>query len=319
MSFLRHRWSQVLISASILLGTLLLIYPPELYLFKALSSKAVIFMFMLLATVMGSMILGLRKIMFTSIVCCSMLALFLKVNSNSQLTAIPEATPDKEFLKVAQFNAQELSENILGTLDMINELDADLIFVQELTPLWNEAINSKFRDEYPYHQSFIRIDLYGMAIYSRYDFIDLDTFMYDQIPNLIGSISKNNSNDVFHFVSTHITPPLNQTGIDKMSEHLALISDKVRAIGEPVLALGNFNAVAWSNELQTFRRETELLASRRGGLGPYFNASSVLQTPVNYIFHSQNLKCLSFGNISNQQAEEVGIFGIYQLGDDQGT
>jgi endonuclease/exonuclease/phosphatase (EEP) superfamily protein YafD len=301
------------------LGTWLIIYPPEIYFFKALSSKAVILMFFLLASVLGSLILGMRKVMFACVFSCALLALFLKVNSNSQLLATPEAEPDKDFLKVAQFNAQDLGNNTEGTLSMINEIDADIIFVQELTPLWSEAITEEFKTEYPHHKSFIRIDLFGMAIYSKYRFIDIDTFMYDQIPNFIGSIAKDHSDEVFHFVSTHITPPLNQSGINKMSDHLALISNKVRSIGQPVLALGNFNAVAWSNELQTFRRETELLASRRGGLGPFFNASSVLEAPVNYIFHSQNLRCLSFGNISNTQAEEVGIFGIYQVGDNKGT
>ena len=321
MRIIRNPWTQVIFSALVLLSTYLVINPPDILFFKSVNAKAVYFMFALLGTVIGSLILDMKRVMFTSIAACGLMAVFLKVNSNSQLQAVNKTPKEitSDFLKVAHFNAQDLGTEADGTLKIIEDIDADVIFVQELTPQWDKVIQEKFSKKYPKHKCFVRIDLYGMGIFSKHDFVQLDTFMYDNIPNLIGSLRKKNDEKVYHFVSSHITPPLNRIGLERMNQHLKVISDKVNGINEPVLAIGNFNTVAWSNELQSFKKETHMVESRRGGLGPFPTASSMLQTPMKFIFHTEELNCVSFGNINNQDAQEVGIFGIYQLSKNKRT
>jgi hypothetical protein len=70
-----------------------------------------------------------------------------------------------------------------------------LLSFQELTPDWNTHLIDRLASKYNYIQTLTRLDQYGMGFFSKLPIQNLDTIFYQQIPNLIGSVMWEVTND----------------------------------------------------------------------------------------------------------------------------
>lgn len=263
--------------------------------------------------VLGMGFLGMKqqRLMFVSLICCASLALFLKSTTTSKLkAATKEAKPEFTFANV---NLTDITLDVDTAFNALMEVDADIITVLEVTPLWEEKLNEFFGEKYPHSKMDVRIDPFGIGVFSKEPFNLIDTFQFDGIPNIIGSFDKNGMQETY-FIISHLFPPLSNSKIQQMNDHLETITSYVNKINGPVLSIGEFNSVAWSNEIQTFKSNTGLKDSRRGGMPPLPGKSfALLNAPLDYIFHSDHLKCLSFEPITDNLTGQLGIFGTYQF------
>lgn len=305
---LNYRYIQVMISAFIVLGALFCIFTPNYYLFKMGSEFAIQIMLGYLIGGFVFLYFQQPKLTFTSFACCAGLCLFLKQSTNAEMKA-PIIT-DSEIVNIAHFNLSTSGSDYEQTIKNIVAADADLVSIQELTPDWLPILERELSDRYPYSSKVVRMDPFGISVWSKRPMLNMDTFYYENIPNIAGTLICEKGGKSLHFIAAHTTPPLYQKAHAHMQQHLEVIGNYINKVDLPVVTIGDFYAPPWCREIQDLKYAAGLNDSRRTAK---LIVSQLFENPVDYILHSNQLTCINFASISNQAAEHIGIQGAYQF------
>lgn len=288
---------QYLIWISLAVATIFAIYTPEQFVFKQFAKYGVQLMFGCL--VLGLSFLAFRdpKSMWVSLACCGILCLHLR--TREPFYPIKYGT----FFKVAHVNLGN-SSSYEATLQALKDSDADIISLQEMDLNWDWALKEHLSEIYPYERSIISLGVYNPAIYSKYPFIEMETFYYKDAPNIHGCVEIDNKK--VHFISSMTTPPINMAAYNEIEEHLLEIATFASKIDAPVITLGDYNVVTYSSEMNALRDKGGLTDSRR-------NHSLIGKNPIDHILYSKELECTDFVSLNEEGNSRVGILGTYQF------
>lgn len=308
---LANRSVQLVLTSLIVLGTFICVFTPNYFLFKIGARFAVQIMVSYL--LLGFVFLAFRqsKLMFTSFACCAGLCLFLKYASDGQLN-FPTKTEEKT-LDVAHFNVSASTIDFKQTIDEILAIDADIISLQEVTPDWDAELKASLQEKYPYSETVVRLDPFGLAIYSKYPLISTDTFMFEDIPNIVGTIQFNENEQEVCFIASHALPVFYTNDYERQRNHFMAIARYTNNTNCPVITVGDYNAVPWSYEIQDFKAAANLNDSRRGFMPSSNGTFSLFQIPSDHIFYSNHLECIGFQDINSPTSGHFGIKGSYQF------
>ena len=249
------------------------------------------------------LIVDIKRPMFSALACAAMLSIFLKNNSNENII-LPSENKEPS-VSIAHFNLANIEGDLNDLLDLINKIDADIISFQEYTPFWQNVIDEINPSIYPYQNKIIRIDPYGLAIFSKLSFIDQDTIFTKMAPTIrlgikLGDIDVN-------LYSSYIAHSLDRQSALLADGQLEAISSSIHNSKRPVIMVGEFNHAYWHNKIRNFRVVNNLLNSRRN------IAPTSLRVPVDHIFYSSDMECTSFEEIKNVIKTKIGILGRYQF------
>ena len=296
--------------AAMLMVVVLCISPPDILLLKRVANFTVQIMLAFFAAGMLFFLLGNKRLVLASFASCALLCLYLKSVSNQNLRL---ATSNSEpRISIANINLS-LSDEYNSTLSTIINTDADLISFQEVTPDWHEILSELLSQKYPYQSSVVRIDPYGLAMYCKYPFSDVDTFYYDEIPNLRVTLTSEDDKKI-HIVSSHTSVPATREAYTSIREHFEVISDYRAALKDPVITVGDYNLPSWSDEIKYFKFLTDLNDSRRDIVPVSMQGNfSLLKVPVDHIFYCDRIECTDFQVLTSKNANHLGILGSYQL------
>jgi len=276
-------------------------FPPDIGLFRKTSEFAVHTMFGLLGLGFLFLIFNQKRLMFISMVACGLLAFYLKTASNSNMI-LPQVN-NLPKIKVAHYNLSSFKGYDPNFAELITKNDCEFISFQEYTPDWHPFIQKKLLEKYQYSYTNLRIDPFGMAVYSKLPIKDVKTFNYKEIPNL--DVTLNPGNRDISIISSYIAPPSLRSNKLKSEEHLDAIATYVQSIDHPAIILGDFNQVYWTSDIQKFREDARLNNSRR-------NIDITAKVPYDHIFYSQLLECISFKEIKDKDLDHLGITGTFQ-------
>lgn len=318
---LHHFFFEILVLLFLGLGVVVCLFPNFFPGIQVGANYAIQIMLFYLFLALLFLILKQRRLMFISFGCCAILCVFLKHSLNieeheakSQLPSSISPPDTTTTIKIAHFNLTDAGEDIGMTLQNMLETNGDIISIQEVTLDWIDTLESFFKPAYPHYIIIPDLGMFGNAIFSKHDFIALDTFYFQEIPNLAGALYLEETNEKVAFISTHTYPVFNSTDAKRLNAHLDTIQNYIQKIEEPLLVFGNFNVVPWSAEIRDFRNATNLLDSRQGFMPIYPDGSlTFFDVPFNHIFYSDQLKCLTFENLSNEDWLYLGIQGKYQF------
>lgn len=187
------------------------------------------------------LMIGKKRLLLTSFFCCGMLCLFLKQSSYDKL-AFPKVSQD-ENISIAHFNTSSATEGYASLLQAVLSSNADIVSFQEVTPDWDSYLTEQLSDHYPFHVSNVRIDPYGMEIFSKLPISFTDTFHYEEIPHQMVKVKINGNEDI-NIISAHVLPPVGQRLNERAKRHLNKIAEKISSMDTPSIVLGDFNLVA---------------------------------------------------------------------------
>jgi len=271
------------------------------------------------------LVLKRPRLTFVSFLGCAVLALFLRNSVTSSNAAPPPAAGDPLWatlgksstahFSIAHFNLSNATANVSGALQAMRYSDADLLSVQELTPLWTQLLLDSLKDIYPYHTYIEDIGMFGLAIFSRHELCELDTFYFRGVPNLSGCVWTEGGREI-HFFTTHTFPALDKISARHQQQHLRVVEDYLAArnLSRPLLVFGDFNAVPWSNEMLSLRKAANLLDSRTGFMNTYNDGQvSFFDIPYDHIFFSPEFRCMEFKTLNAPDAWHLGIQGYYRF------
>lgn len=250
------------------------------------------------------LIIGKKRLLFTSFICCGILCLFLKQSSNTNLI-FPKVSVNEQ-ITIAHFNTSSATAGYESLLKAVVTSNADIVSFQEVTPDWDQYLNENLSALYPFNASNVRIDPYGMEIFSKLPIHSYDTFHFEEIPHQIVNVKISNTEQI-NIISAHMLPPVGKRLFDRAKRHLDTLAHKISSIQAPCIVLGDFNLVYWSNEINNFRQVAQLENSRRD------ISQNVLNVPYDHIFYSNRLECTSFWDITDITSNHLGIIGTYQV------
>jgi len=216
---------------------LIAMFPPQMSILKQASEYAVYIMLGFLFLSMMFMLLKQKQLMFLSLACTGILCLFLKSSSNADFI-FPERN-NQPTVSLAHINLSYIDQGYEELLKIIKELDPEIISFQEITPDWDFILKTNLSKDYVSKFSLVRIDPYGMAIYSKKMISKIDTFMFEEIPNIKSEFRLNDES--FTLVSSYLLPPLYSVSAAKSQSHLRRIANKLASLDGAVFALGDYN------------------------------------------------------------------------------
>ena len=294
---------QITVGMILLIGTGVVMLSSQIPFIRRISEYSVHIMLGMLGISILALIFNRTKIMFAGFLCTAALCVFLKDASNNTLKLPKENTEAK--LNVAHINLSNLSFEFNELNDLLNKEQVDLVSFQELTPDWNNVLNNALKIDFPFSKSEVRIDPYGMALFSRTPFSSVESFKCENKPNLKSIVVKEGKK--FEIICSYLTPALDQKSIETASSQLTQIAEEIQKSELPIIALGEYNMVYWTNEIREFRSNTKLTNSRRG------LSDGNLRVPYDHIFFSEALECTEFKEMKDENQNYIGILGTYQI------
>ena len=307
-----YTWLERIIAVLLFVGVLLCIYPPDYPIIKVWAKYSPLIT--IGYWVLGLLFLILRQNRLTMIafICCGFMCIFLK-NASNQALVQPTKT-NEPTVKVAQFNLAAVHDNYKELVSKIIESDADVVSLQEVPISLVKWLEDTLKPNYPNPCLSASADFRGILLLSKHKFISCDTIKSDNFSNLSISIRTKNSARKLFVICTYLAPPFGATGYQTFRNQLTTVSDYAKMLGEPYIAVGDFNMEGSSYEIQQFRRWTGIADSRRGFQPMRQDGSlDIFEIPTDHIFYTPHFQCVDFHTISDSTKVHLGIVGTYQF------
>lgn len=313
--FLSYNFTHVAATLMIAFGVFVCVFPHVIPRFSWVLNYAVQLMLLYLLSGFVFLFFKQPRLTFISFGGCLMICFFLKFSLKNNTidhwrkSILDEYRPKSEHveLKTGQFNLTN-SASPSEIASALRTSAADVLSIHEVTPDWSQWLEDSLQFIYPYRHTMVDIGIYGMAIYSRYPISSIDTFYYQTIPNLQACVEKDGLD--LCIVSVHTEPALNDYARRKLEGHLDMLTSRIDHIEMPLIVMGDFNAVTWSEEMQGFMDRTGLSESRSGFMD---RKRAFWDVPIDHIFHSHRLGCADFTNFSDQAGNHLGIVASFQI------
>lgn len=283
---------------------LLLILNIKTPFFKQIQDYTVYIMFGFLFLGLIAYIYNKERYILQFFACAGILGIFLKSASNSDLKAPERNTSVK--ISAAHINVSSVDGSYAGLIGKLKNSDLDVVSFQEVLPNWSTLLKNNLKESFPYSAENVRIDLYGMAVYSKFPIVNLDTLIHNEIPILVVELMVEGTKQA-RIINAYMPPSFNSQ-MDQLQEaQLNFLRSYLGAEPESDLIMGDFNMVYWSRRIREFRNATNLENSRRDV------SQSLLAVPYDHIFHTKDLQCLNFRDLIDSTGNRLGIYGQYQF------
>jgi len=287
--------------------TILIVSGYNIQSLNIVQEAAVWVLFLFLAIGVIGFILNSSKLILNSFACAAVLCVYLKSASNSALQ-MPVVNDSTQF-SIAHINLSSVESGYGEFVEELKTRDLDIISFQEVKPDWAGVLKQSLTELMPHYIENVRIDLFGMSIFSRYPIVFKDTVLIDNIPFLSAGIELEKEKTI-SVNNPLITPSINST-MDKTQEvQMEKAAAHLESMSGTKVVLGDFNMVYWSSRIRDFREETGLMNSRRD------ISQSVLSIPYDHIFYSNDLECTKFIDLIDSTDIRLGIQADFQFSND---
>lgn len=209
-------------------------------------------------------------------------------------------------LKIFTSNVLQKNRDWEKVVSEAKKYDPDLLLFTETNVWWADQLKSAFSGAYAYQEMVPLNNTYGMIMFSRYP-LKNTTIQYmvdDTIPSIHGQLKMPDGNLV-QLHAIHPTPPMPQENPKSTARDAELMKVALQSKESslPVVVLGDFNDVAWSESTKLFQQVSGLLDMRKGrGFYNTYNAENFLMRwPLDHLFISDDFR---FGEM--KRGEKVG-------------
>lgn len=204
---------------------------------------------------------------------------------------------ENSVISIYTANVLQDNENKILVIEDAKRYDADIVLFTETNTDWQKLLAMKFKGSYPYSVEIPLENTYGMLLYSKFELLGAEVkyLVEDTIPSIHSRIVLP-SNDTIQMYAIHPAPPTpqhNPSSMDRDAEMMK-VAKFTRNSRYPVVVMGDFNDVAWSETTALFQRVSGLLDLRKGrGFFSTYNAQScIMRWPLDHIFTGPELRVL---------------------------
>ena len=209
----------------------------------------------------------------------------LALGLGSSASKSPSASSDR--MRLLVLNVQQGNDEYDSVARLIDESDADLVGLLELTPAWATGLQPAL-EPFPYRRSELRGGAYAIGLYSRlpFDAASIQRYPEDGPPTVVASVPIGSEH--VDLVLTHIHTPfagaIHRRQLDALSE----IRDQ---FGDRLVVCGDFNTAPWSDSLQHFASTSGLRSTHDnlGFSGTWPAGIPILRVPIDNCLISEGL------------------------------
>lgn len=180
---------------------------------------------------------------------------------------------------------------------LIERVDPDIVLLMETDARWVAALEPVLA-RYPTVLSEPRDDYYGMVFATRLTAHDarMVRLTPDETPSVFAELAAPGGAR-FRFVGLHPKPPVPGEDTDERDAEVTFAARFARDSELPVVAIGDFNDVAWSDTSQRFKHVGGYLDPRIGrGLFASFDANRpYFRCPIDQLYVTGDVAMVSFG------------------------
>jgi endonuclease/exonuclease/phosphatase (EEP) superfamily protein YafD len=225
-------------------------------------------------------------------------------------TEVAKAVINKEnCISAFSFNVLQTNRDYARTIALIDREDPDIVLLLETDEQWEAALEPVIA-RYPHRSSAPLGNLYGLIFLSRLPVEDAEiTWLIDtETPSVFATIATN-AGAKFRFIGLHPRPPQPGENTEKRDAEIAIAARHAKLTELPVLAMGDFNDVAWSRTSQMFKRIGGYLDPRVGrGLYSTFPANLPgLRWPLDHLFMSPDFTLVDMQVLENVGSDHLPV------------
>jgi endonuclease/exonuclease/phosphatase (EEP) superfamily protein YafD len=234
------------------------------------------------------------KFLPIAILCAVLNAVYLSPYFSSKANAGLQ----QEGVRVRLFHANVLynNRNYKALLEAVDQSNADIVLLQEVTGEWSEHIKD-LSTKFPYFAVEPRQGGAGIAMFSRYPIDDLERLKLDETSHLALLARVKVNERTLAVLSMHPTTPITSLKFKNRNQQFSEAADLLKKIDGPKVLIGDLNITMWS---PYFRQlvETSGLRDSRQGFG--LNASwpvplpSFLRLPIDHCLVSKDIQVDQF-------------------------
>ncbi len=185
---------------------------------------------------------------------------------------------------VLSFNVLQDNRDYPATIAMLERENPDVVLVLETDKAWLNALEPTLSN-YPSRLSRALDNKYGIAFATRFPMREgrVQDLAEPDTPSVHATLDGPES---FRIIGLHPRPPRPAQDTDERDAELVIAARHAAKQSVPVLAIGDFNDVAWSNTSSLFKRLGAFLDPRIGR-GPFatFPADKTwLGWPLDHVF-----------------------------------
>lgn len=202
-----------------------------------------------------------------------------------------------DFISIYTANVLQDNENVDSVVRDAERFDADILLFTETNEKWIRSLNKGLGQKYPHKIEVPMENTYGMLMFSKYNLEErsIKFLVEDTIPSIHTKVELP-SGKMIQLFAIHPAPPTpqhNPSSVDRDAE-LMKISKLSYNASYPVIVMGDFNDVAWSETTSLFSKFSGLLDLRKGrGFFSTYNAKSwLMRWPLDHIFTSPDFRVL---------------------------
>lgn len=191
---------------------------------------------------------------------------------------------------------------IPALIDAINQVDADVVGLQELTEEQASQLETNLLDDYPY-QLLKGMGIPGIGLLSKYPFVSAEFFYLDS-ENPYQYVVLDIDGVQIAIVNAHPPPQLTETRTDEYgwgSTDIPLLVKQIPVDNMPHVFLGDFNVTDQSQDYQRIRELGLEDAFHNSGRGMGFTfpaqpGTTLLLVPpvyrIDYVFHTSEFESI---------------------------
>lgn len=238
-----------------------------------------------------------RDYAFVGVLLICFLYQFVKIMPYTPLVPLEVGEPSENVDENSGFtlltsNVLEKNKEYQKVIAEVQSIDPDMVVFTETDGIWLNEIEGALASEFPYRVNIPIHNTYGMLLFSKLKLINPEKrfIVDDNIPSIHTEVELRNGKR-FRLHAVHPTPPMpqeNPSSTDRDAE-LMKVALETRDSELPVIVVGDFNDVAWSQTTTLFKNVGELLDVRVGrSLYNTFDATSfIMRWSLDQIFVSE--------------------------------
>lgn len=206
-------------------------------------------------------------------------------------------------------NVYQYNTDYARAAAMIKKYDPDILLLLETDQKWADGLTD-ILENYPHQTLQPQDNTYGLLFLSKLevDRAEIQMLVEQDVPSIFAWM-RMPSGRKFHFIGLHPKPPQPGNHTTERDAEIAIAAEIANHEKLPVVAMGDFNDVAWSKTSKLFKRLGTYLDPRLGrGFYATFPANwPVLRWPLDHVFLTKDFAVRSIDVLGNVGSDHLPV------------